>query len=154
MASVSGLHGSTGFRGLTHPVHCGIVGSSVGDSSPAPRQLNCSSQDGTSGASDPAKQRYGCNPTSCYEHVIYSAEPHALYKLDHGTVHFLQHTLQECAVLCDSELLMSITLDRKIATGMIGRAKTGNELLTVLDMIVDSFTKSSKPEPTDQTISF
>lgn len=49
---------------------------------------------------------------------------------------------------------MSITLDRKIATGMIGRAKTGNELLTVLDMIVDSFTKSSKPEPTDQAIAF
>ena len=49
---------------------------------------------------------------------------------------------------------MSITLDRKIATGLIGRAKTGNELLNVLDMIVDSFTKSNKPEPTDQTIQF
>jgi hypothetical protein len=49
---------------------------------------------------------------------------------------------------------MSITLDRKIATGMIGRAKTGVELLSVLDMIVDSFTKSNKPEPTIEEIQF
>ena len=43
---------------------------------------------------------------------------------------------------------MTVTIDRKIATGLIGRAKTGNELLTVLDMIIDSFTKSTKVEPT------
>jgi len=49
---------------------------------------------------------------------------------------------------------MSITVDRKIATGMIGRAKTGNELLAVVDMIVDSFTKSSKVEPTLEEIKF
>jgi len=49
---------------------------------------------------------------------------------------------------------MSITVDRKIATGLIGRAKTGNELLTVLDMIVDSFTKSTKVEPTLEEIKF
>lgn len=49
---------------------------------------------------------------------------------------------------------MSITLDRKIATGMIGRAKTGTEMLAVLDMIVDSFTKSNKPEPTTEEIQF
>ena len=49
---------------------------------------------------------------------------------------------------------MSITLDRKIATGMIGRAKTGDELLAVLDMIVDSFTKSTKVEPTLEEIKF
>jgi hypothetical protein len=49
---------------------------------------------------------------------------------------------------------MSITLDRKIATGMIGRATTGNELLAVLDMIVDSFTKSTKVEPTTEEIQF
>lgn len=36
---------------------------------------------------------------------------------------------------------MSITVDRKIATGMISRAKTGNELLVIVDMLVDSFTK-------------
>jgi hypothetical protein len=49
---------------------------------------------------------------------------------------------------------MSITVDRKIATGLIGRAKTGNELLIVLDMIVDSFTKSTKVEPTLEEIKF
>ena len=49
---------------------------------------------------------------------------------------------------------MSITLDRKIATGMLDRAKTGNELLAVLDMIVDSFTESTKVEPTTEEIQF
>jgi hypothetical protein len=49
---------------------------------------------------------------------------------------------------------MAITVDRKIATGLIGRAKTGNELLSVLDMIVDSFTKSTKVEPTVEEIEF
>ena len=49
---------------------------------------------------------------------------------------------------------MSITVDRKIATGLIGRAKTGDELLIVLDMIVDSFTKSTKVEPTLEEIKF
>ena len=56
---------------------------------------------------------------------------------------------------------MSITVDRKVATGMISRAKTGEEMLTVLDMIVDSFTKSTsvrsartKVEPTLEEIKF
>jgi hypothetical protein len=49
---------------------------------------------------------------------------------------------------------MTVTIDRKIATGLIGRAKTGNELLIVLDMIIDSFTKSTKPEPTTEEIPF
>lgn len=49
---------------------------------------------------------------------------------------------------------MTVTIDRKIATGLIGRAKTGSEMLTVLDMIVDSFTKSTKVEPTTEEISF
>jgi len=49
---------------------------------------------------------------------------------------------------------MAITIDRKLAVGMIGRANTGNELLNVLDMIIESFTKSTKPEPTTDTISF
>jgi len=49
---------------------------------------------------------------------------------------------------------MTVTIDRKIATGLIGRAKTGNELLTVLDMIIDSFTKSTKVEPTTEEIKF
>jgi len=49
---------------------------------------------------------------------------------------------------------MAITIDRKLAVGMIGRANTGNELLSVLDMIIESFTKSTKPEPTTDTLSF
>ena len=50
---------------------------------------------------------------------------------------------------------MSITVDRKIATGLIGRAKNGNELLTVLDMIVDSFTKPAvNTTPTLEEIKF
>ena len=49
---------------------------------------------------------------------------------------------------------MSITVDRKIATGMISRAKTGNELLSVLDMIVNSFTEPTKVEPTLEEIEF
>ena len=50
---------------------------------------------------------------------------------------------------------MSITVDRKIATGLIGRAKTGNELLAVLDMIVESFTKPAvNNTPTLEVIEF
>jgi len=49
---------------------------------------------------------------------------------------------------------MSITVDRKIATGMISRAKTGNELLVIVDMLIDGFTKSTKVEPTLEEIKF
>lgn len=49
---------------------------------------------------------------------------------------------------------MSITVDRKIVTGMIGRAKTGNELLAVLDMVVSTFTKSTEVVPTLEEIEF
>ena len=50
---------------------------------------------------------------------------------------------------------MSITVDRKIATGLIGRAKTGDELLAVLDIIIDSFTKPAvNTTPTLEEIKF
>ena len=50
---------------------------------------------------------------------------------------------------------MSITVDRKIATGLIGRAKTGNELLAIVDMLVDSFTKPAvNTTPTLEEIKF
>ena len=50
---------------------------------------------------------------------------------------------------------MSITVDRKIATGLIGRAKTGDELLAVLDLIIDSFTKPAvNTTPTLEEIKF
>jgi hypothetical protein len=50
--------------------------------------------------------------------------------------------------------IMSITVDKKIATGLLGKAKTGDELLSVLDMIINSFTKSTKVEPTLEEIEF
>ncbi len=43
---------------------------------------------------------------------------------------------------------MSIALDRKVATGLLSKASTGNDLLAVLDMIVASFTE---PEPAVNT---
>lgn len=50
---------------------------------------------------------------------------------------------------------MTVTVDRKIVTGMIGRARTGNELLAVLDMIVESFTKPAvNNTPTLEEIKF
>jgi hypothetical protein len=49
---------------------------------------------------------------------------------------------------------MSITVDKKIATGLLGKAKTGDELLSILDMIIDGFTKSTKVEPTLEEIEF
>ena len=50
---------------------------------------------------------------------------------------------------------MTITVDRKIATGLIGRAKTGDELLAVLDLIIDGFTKPAvNTTPTLEEIEF
>ena len=37
MAILKALHGSTGFWGLTHPVHHGIVHESVGERQPSPK---------------------------------------------------------------------------------------------------------------------
>ena len=50
---------------------------------------------------------------------------------------------------------MSITVDRKIATGMISRAKTGNELLVIVDMLINGFTKPAvNTTPTLEEIKF
>lgn len=49
---------------------------------------------------------------------------------------------------------MSITIDKKVATGLLGKASTGNDLLSVLEMIVNSFTKSTVVEPTLEEIEF
>jgi hypothetical protein len=50
---------------------------------------------------------------------------------------------------------MSITVDKKIATGLLGKAKTGNELMSVLDMIINSFTKPAvNTTPTLEEIEF
>ena len=53
-----------------------------------------------------------------------------------------------------TELTMSITVDRKVAIGLLSKATTGNDLLSVLEMIINSFTKSTKVEPTLEEIEF
>jgi hypothetical protein len=51
--------------------------------------------------------------------------------------------------------IMSITVDKKIATGLLGKAKTGDELLSILDMIINSFTKPAvNTTPTLEEIEF
>ena len=50
---------------------------------------------------------------------------------------------------------MSITVDKKIATGLLGKATNGNELMSVLDMIINSFTKPAvNTTPTLEEIEF
>jgi hypothetical protein len=49
---------------------------------------------------------------------------------------------------------MSITVDKKIATGLLGKANTGDELMSVLDMIINSFTKPNTATPTLEEIEF
>ena len=57
---------------------------------------------------------------------------------------------------------MSLTLDRKVATGLLSKATTGDDLLNVLEMITSSFTKppvntvpmATKPSPTLEEIKF
>jgi hypothetical protein len=50
---------------------------------------------------------------------------------------------------------MSITIDRKVATGLLSKASTGNDLLAVLEMIVASFTKpNTTAAPTMEEIEF
>lgn len=50
---------------------------------------------------------------------------------------------------------MSITIDRKVATGLLSKASTGNDLLAVLDMIVASFTVPAvNTTPTLEEIEF
>lgn len=50
---------------------------------------------------------------------------------------------------------MSLTLDRKVATGLFSKAATGNDLLSVLEMITATFTKPIvNNEPTLEEIEF
>ncbi len=42
---------------------------------------------------------------------------------------------------------MTVTVDRKVVLDLLGKARTGNDLLSVLDMITTTFT-----EPTTTTI--
>ncbi len=53
---------------------------------------------------------------------------------------------------------MSITIDRKVATGLLSKAATGNDLLAVLEMITSTFTESTTTNttatPTSEEIEF
>jgi hypothetical protein len=57
---------------------------------------------------------------------------------------------------------MSITIDRKVATGLLSKATTGNDLLSVLEMIVASFAEpavnttpmATQPSPPMEEIEF
>ena len=47
---------------------------------------------------------------------------------------------------------MSITVDKEIATGLLGKASTGDELLSILNMIVDNFTGAPVPDAKSNTV--
>ena len=50
---------------------------------------------------------------------------------------------------------MSLTLDRKVATGLLSKATTGDDLLNVLEMITTTFTKPAvNTTPTLEEIEF
>ena len=61
-------------------------------------------------------------------------------KLDHGMFHCL--------------LTMTVTVDRKVVLDLLGKARTGNDLLSVLDMIATTFTEPTTKEPTMEEIEF
>ncbi len=49
---------------------------------------------------------------------------------------------------------MTVTVDRKVVLDLLGKARTGNDLLSVLDMIVTTFTEPTTKEPTMEEIEF
>ena len=49
---------------------------------------------------------------------------------------------------------MTVTVDRKVVLDLLGKARTGNDLLSVLDMIATTFTESTAPTPTLEEIEF
>ena len=50
---------------------------------------------------------------------------------------------------------MTTTIDRKVAIDLLNKATTGNDLLSVLDMLIDSFTKPAvNITPTLEEIEF
>ena len=61
-------------------------------------------------------------------------------KLDHGMYHCL--------------LTMTVTVDRKVVLDLLGKARSGNDLLSVLDMIATTFTEPSNTVPTSEEIEF
>lgn len=50
---------------------------------------------------------------------------------------------------------MTINIDCKVATGLLSKATTGNDLLSVLEMITNTFTQPNvTPSPTLEEIEF
>ena len=49
---------------------------------------------------------------------------------------------------------MSITIDRKVATGLLSKATTGNDLLSVLEMITSTFVQRTTAVATLEEIEF
>jgi hypothetical protein len=49
---------------------------------------------------------------------------------------------------------MTITVDRKVATGLLSKAATGNDLLSILEMITTTFTEPTTATPTLEEIEF
>lgn len=49
---------------------------------------------------------------------------------------------------------MTVTVDRKVVLDLLGKARTGNDLLSVLDMITTTFTEPSNTVPTMEEIEF
>jgi len=56
---------------------------------------------------------------------------------------------------------MTVTVDRKVVLDLLGKARTGNDLLSVLDMIATTFTepttvsqRTDSKEPTMEEIEF
>jgi hypothetical protein len=49
---------------------------------------------------------------------------------------------------------MTVTVDRKVVLDLLGKARTGNDLLSVLDMIVTTFTEPTTATPTLEEIEF
>jgi hypothetical protein len=49
---------------------------------------------------------------------------------------------------------MTTTIDRKVVLDLLGKARTGNDLLSVLDMIVTTFTEPNTATPTMEEIEF
>jgi hypothetical protein len=49
---------------------------------------------------------------------------------------------------------MTVTVDRKVVLDLLGKARSGNDLLSVLDMIATTFTEPSNTVPTMEEIEF
>jgi hypothetical protein len=49
---------------------------------------------------------------------------------------------------------MTVTVDRKVVLDLLGKARTGNDLLSILEMITTTFTEPTTTIPTMEEIEF